>query len=937
VQLITQAQADAEADAGELAIQGERIASPLTEMPSTRSFDAADVAAVRAIFAAGDASPRRGVRRRGSTRDDDDDATTITDDDDEPTDDDDDPAPDIVDTDTSMSLEYVNFIEPHPEDEDPAEAMQSRRARAMAAAGLDPVYNAMRRLRPPTAPRAAIRFANALPPSPRGGPGAGAGAGAGRARPHGSANEWDAQLNALFGVGGAEETRQLELDAVFELTTRRGGGGRGGGRGGGGRGGGGRGGGRGAGAGGDDAGGEDISKVMTMIKKKDMYPVICFSFSRRECEEHPKALKNVDFTNDEEKAHIRTIFNHALTQCMAEEDRDLDAVTKILPLLEKGVGIHHSGLLPIVKELVEILFGESLVKCLFATETFAMGLNMPAKTVVFTSTEKFDGTEMRLLAPGEYTQMSGRAGRRGKDDRGTCIIMVDKKLEKEQLRGVCLGTPQPLNSEFKLTYYSILNLLKRAEGVVNAEYVIERSFHQFQHAEAVPRHKARLVEIEEEMTAMTHEHEAGVKAYHDLRREISACEAEMRARIVSPENAMRFLKPGRMIRVKHDGLDFGWGVVVHVAADAAGNDHVVDTLLQCAPGASEGKLAPASRGGPPSRAIDPDATCEVLPVSLAECVHELSAIRVTLPDDLRLRKNRESVGLALNELHQRYADDAFPRIDPIADMGIDDDAFAATAARCEALEKKLAKTATFKALQKEKKGDEGGEETKRVALYEKRAKLEEEAATLRSKVRSLSAVGEFRKELKSRAKVLKRLGHVDDALVVKLKGRAACEIDTADELLVTELMFNGCFTRLDASQLVALCSMFVPVEKVKHYTTPEALTPAIEELTTAAREIATLQKECKLDIDVDEFVDSFKPVLCEVVFDWSKGARFDDVMKKTDLFEGTVIRALRRLDELMMELHRAACAVGDEALAKKFEEGAKSLRHGVVFATSLYL
>jgi ATP-dependent RNA helicase DOB1 len=717
----------------------------------------------------------------------------------------------------------------------------------------------------------------------------------------------------------------------------RGGGGRGGGRGGGGRGGGGRGGGRGAGAGGDDAGGEDISKVMTMIKKKDMYPVICFSFSRRECEEHPKALKNVDFTNDEEKAHIRTIFNHALTQCMAEEDRDLDAVTKILPLLEKGVGIHHSGLLPIVKELVEILFGESLVKCLFATETFAMGLNMPAKTVVFTSTEKFDGTEMRLLAPGEYTQMSGRAGRRGKDDRGTCIIMVDKKLEKEQLRGVCLGTPQPLNSEFKLTYYSILNLLKRAEGVVNAEYVIERSFHQFQHAEAVPRHKARLVEIEEEMTAMTHEHEAGVKAYHDLRREISACEAEMRARIVSPENAMRFLKPGRMIRVKHDGLDFGWGVVVHVAADAAGNDHVVDTLLQCAPGASEGKLAPASRGGPPSRAIDPDATCEVLPVSLAECVHELSAIRVTLPDDLRLRKNSESVGLALNELHQRYADDAFPRIDPIADMGIDDDAFAATAARCEALEKKLAKTATFKALQKEKKGDEGGEETKRVALYEKRAKLEEEAATLRSKVRSLSAVGEFRKELKSRAKVLKRLGHVDDALVVKLKGRAACEIDTADELLVTELMFNGCFTRLDASQLVALCSMFMPVEKVKHYTTPEALTPAIEELTTAAREIATLQKECKLDIDVDEFVDSFKPVLCEVVFDWSKGARFDDVMKKTDLFEGTVIRALRRLDELMMELHRAACAVGDEALAKKFEEGAKSLRHGVVFATSLYL
>ena len=171
----------------------------------------------------------------------------------------------------------------------------------------------------------------------------------------------------------------------------------------------------------------------------------------------------LDFTTQEQKELIRQIYDNALL-CMAEEDRELACVQKIYPMLERGIGIHHGGLLPIIKELVEILFGESLVKCLFATETFAMGLNMPARTCVFTEVEKFDGKEMRVLQPGEYTQMAGRAGRRGKDDRGTCILMLDKKLDKEELVHMTCGTGSALMSEFKLTYYSILNLLRRASG-----------------------------------------------------------------------------------------------------------------------------------------------------------------------------------------------------------------------------------------------------------------------------------------------------------------------------------------------------------------------------------------------------------------------------------------------------------------------------------------
>jgi ATP-dependent RNA helicase DOB1 len=106
-------------------------------------------------------------------------------------------------------------------------------------------------------------------------------------------------------------------------------------------------------------------------------------------------------------------------------------------MLKRGVGIHHGGLLPILKEVIEILFQEGLIKCLFATETFSIGINMPARTVVFTNTRKFDGKDFRWITSGEYIQMSGRAGRRGKDTSGIVIQMVDEKIEPDVCKSEC--------------------------------------------------------------------------------------------------------------------------------------------------------------------------------------------------------------------------------------------------------------------------------------------------------------------------------------------------------------------------------------------------------------------------------------------------------------------------------------------------------------------
>jgi ATP-dependent RNA helicase DOB1 len=231
--------------------------------------------------------------------------------------------------------------------------------------------------------------------------------------------------------------------------------------------------------------------------------------------------------------------------------------------------------------------------------------------------------------------------------------MVDEKMEKESLQGMCMGQPQPLNSEFKLSYYSILNLLKRASGQASSEYVIARSFHQFQHTRAVPIKQARLAVIDAERSELVVAGETAVKEYAELRAGIAECEKEMLVHIVEPARALSFLKPGRMIRVRDGDTDWGWGVVVNVVnvgtdgGGGAGNvsSYVVDALLQCAPGATEGRLAPAPRAADDKKGqlAEEGCTVEVIPVAL-KLVAGFSAIRLTLPDDLRQRHARESVG-----------------------------------------------------------------------------------------------------------------------------------------------------------------------------------------------------------------------------------------------------------------------------------------------------
>ena len=164
------------------------------------------------------------------------------------------------------------------------------------------------------------------------------------------------------------------------------------------------------GGGGGKKGGQftDLHRIVKLIMDRNLNPVIVFSFSKKDCERFALALNKEDYTDDVEKDLISQVYTNAI-ESLGDDDQKLPQVLALLPLLKRGIGIHHGGLLPILKEIVEILFSEGLIKALFATETFSIGINMPAKTVVFTNTRKWDGKDFRWVTSGEYIQMSGES------------------------------------------------------------------------------------------------------------------------------------------------------------------------------------------------------------------------------------------------------------------------------------------------------------------------------------------------------------------------------------------------------------------------------------------------------------------------------------------------------------------------------------------------
>lgn len=217
--------------------------------------------------------------------------------------------------------------------------------------------------------------------------------------------------------------------------------------------------------------------LVRYLENKEMFPSIVFCFSKMKCEQIVQSLESIDLLpNARDKNYVTAFIDRAIGR-LREEDRNLPQVVRTRHNLCRGITAHHAGLLPLVKEVTEMLFSEGYVKVLFATETFAIGVNMPARSVVFSGLTKHDGRRRRILESGEYTQMSGRAGRRGIDEVGNVFMFMapdERAPELGQLKRTMTAPPISLKSAFRLTYNMILNVLRVDE--LRVEEVMKQSF-----------------------------------------------------------------------------------------------------------------------------------------------------------------------------------------------------------------------------------------------------------------------------------------------------------------------------------------------------------------------------------------------------------------------------------------------------------------------------
>lgn len=681
----------------------------------------------------------------------------------------------------------------------------------------------------------------------------------------------------------------------------------------------------------------DIYKIVKMIWKRRYNPVIIFSFSKRDCEELALKMSKLDFNNEDEKAALTKIFNNAVA-LLPETDRELPQIIHLLPLLKRGIGIHHSGLLPILKEVIEILFQEGFLKVLFATETFSIGLNMPAKTVVFTSVRKWDGQQFRWVSGGEYIQMSGRAGRRGLDDRGIVIMMIDEKMEPQVAKGMVKGQADRLDSAFHLGYNMILNLM-RVEGI-SPEFMLESSFYQFQNVISVPIMEKKLVELMKEVDSIYVDDEENVKDYYEIRQTLEGYNDDVRQIITHPANVLSFLQPGRLVQVVVGGkYSYGWGAVVDFVKrvnrrnpTAVYSDHesyivnvVVNTMYADSPLNLIKPFNPTFPEGIRPALEGEKNMCAIIPITL-DSIRTVGNLRLFMPKDVKASGQKETVGKSLVEIQRRF-EKGVPLIDPIRNMKIEDDDFKKLLRKIEVLEAKLFSNPIAQSIRLKE-------------LYEKYSKknaLENDINNLKHKITESQAVIQL-DDLRRRKRVLRRLGFCSQNDVIELKGRVACDITSGDELLLTELIFNGNFNDLKPEQAAALLSCFAFQERCKEAPRlkPELAEP-LKAMREAAAKIAKIMKDSKLEVVEKDYVESFRHELMEVVYEWCKGAHFTQICKMTDVYEGSLIRMFKRLEELVKELIDVSNTIGNSTLKEKMETVANLIHRDIVSAGSLYL
>ncbi|KAL3989648.1 DSHCT (NUC185) domain family protein [Acanthocheilonema viteae] len=722
---------------------------------------------------------------------------------------------------------------------------------------------------------------------------------------------------------------------------------------------------------------------------QNMLPVIIFVFSRRRCDDNAYLLRSVDLTTEKEKSSIHHFFSRCIAR-LKGSDKNLPQVLQMKELCKHGFAIHHSGILPILKEVVELLFQKGLVKVLFATETFAMGINMPARTVIFDSLQKHDGRQLRLLNPGEYIQMAGRAGRRGLDATGTVIVLCKGPFIPDYLDLVnCMqGKPTKLESRFRVTYSMLLNLL-RVEHL-SVEDVLRRSYVESASLRLALTQKTRLKEIEKLLaskedfncTACFPVERRSIIDYYENLKIFLQSRAELWPELIRFSIVDKLLSPGRLIIVCLPETERIATVAVLLKITTDGNSKKMTLLLSIEddqqvaerekreidrftrmPREKQQEIYETSllqyaafyglEGLPPQKFSNYvrriGTVLDNIPLDrlVAICQKAIKIDPLTVIEDVKARNHQnhrtkspdQGILKIISEIDNVVANwDSTKKGNiklPGQDIKVNDVDVFQKLLSLNDFRSFLINDATFHCRQCSLFREHF------MYIHDKRS-LQTKCDELRLKLSTGGLL--LSQNYYDRIKTLRQLNYIDDSNLVSLKGRVACEIHH-QELLITELMLDNKFHHRSAAEIAAMLSVTTCQHKSREgecrkdidgevVQAPAVLKELKDDIIEVCNRIERIQRECGVnDVDISEEL-SFD--LMHAVYEWANSMPFADIMQLTDAQEGLIVRCIQRLDELCRDIRNAARLIGDPALYEKMDDTSAAIKRDIVFTASLY-
>ncbi len=626
------------------------------------------------------------------------------------------------------------------------------------------------------------------------------------------------------------------------------------------------------------------SEVVERLRDESMLPAIYFIFSRAACDDAVRQClqQGLRLTTPEERTAIRAIAE-AKVEPLTDADLEVLDYGHWLTGLEAGLAAHHAGMVPPFKEAVEAGFAAGLVKAVFATETLALGINMPARAVVIEKLSKFTGERHEFLTPGEYTQLTGRAGRRGIDDTGYAIVLWSPFVPFDQVAGLASRRTYALSSSFRPTYNMAANLVRRYPPDA-AHHLLNLSFAQYRADADVVRLETQLDRTSRELEVARRDAECergDVATYVSLLAAVDEAptpRGDTRARVAQSLGA---LKPGDVLVLP--GGKSGGRVAVLSTSHRGGDDVRVAVVTQ-----KGAYLTVSPRHFPaPPRAI--------------------GRVELPVPYTPRNRAFHRSVAAALNRVELRAEADGgggthLSRRDSrtgraLAELG------AHAVAGCPDVRRHVRAAGRADRLEKD------------------RRRLER-----RIRGRTESLARQFDRVLR----VLEAWGYVDDWTLSETGGQLARLYHESD-LLVAEALRAGLFDDLDPAAVAGLASTFT-YEARGPGPGPQAWFPSSPvrrrwaELERLAAGLNRAEDEAGLPLTRRPDAGFFA-----LAYSWAAGEDLGDVIADDEMSGGDFVRNVKQIIDLLRQIRTVAL---QPATAEAAGAAADRLFRGVVAASS---